>query len=282
MDIKDAISNAAVRLKAAGIGEPTCEASSLLSFALGRDRTFLIAHPEYLLADDEAQAFENAVNRREQREPFQYITGRQEFFGLEILVDKNVLIPRPETELLVEHALWFLKDSETKRFCEIGVGSGCISMAVLVNEKASDALAIDLSADAISVARSNAERQGVLSRIRFLLSDVFSEAGPERFDLIVSNPPYISEADITTLQPEVKDHEPHLALSDKADGLSIIRKIVKDSPGFLRQGGALMMEIGIGQSTDVASMFNSDLWQDVKFFEDLAGIPRVVVAKLRQ
>ncbi len=280
MNIHDAIRQTAGKLAEAGVVEPMREASSLLGYVLGRDRTFLIAHPEYVLSEREAAGLSNVTDRRAAREPFQYIVGKQEFYGLDMLVDPDVLIPRPETELLVERGLDFLRSSKGKRFCEIGVGSGCVTVAILVNEPEATTAALDISEKAIAVARTNAERHGVADRATFLRSDVFSSfnANASDLDLIVSNPPYISAAAMDGLQPEVRDHEPHAALSDNSDGLGIIRQIIRDSPQFLRRGGALMLEIGHGQEPEVRAMFDTAEWESANVYDDLAGIPRVITA----
>lgn len=278
MNIQEAIQQTAGKLAEAGVAEPVREASSLLGYVLGRDRTFLIAHPEYVLSEKEAADLSNVTGKRAAREPYQYIVGKQEFYGLEFLVNPDVLIPRPETELLVERGLDLLRVSTGKRFCEVGVGSGCVTVAILVNEPEATAAALDVSDKAIAVARKNAERHGVANRAEFLRSDVFSSFNAADLDLIVSNPPYIAAAAMDALQPEVRDHEPHPALSDNGDGLGIIRRIIKDSPKFLRRGGALMLEIGHGQEPEVRAMFDIAEWESANVYDDLAGIPRVVTA----
>ncbi|MBX3244489.1 MAG: peptide chain release factor N(5)-glutamine methyltransferase [Acidobacteria bacterium] len=279
MNIQEAIQNAAAKLAASGVAEPLREASSLLGYVLGRDRTFLIAHPEYVLSEKEADELQSVIVRRAAREPYQYIVGKQEFYGLEMLVTPDVLIPRPETELLVDQGLEHLRSSESKRFCEIGVGSGCVTVAILVNEPDAQAVALDVSEKALAIAQANAERHGVADRVEFRSSDIFSSFNSAALDLIVSNPPYIADAEMSDLQPEVRDHEPHLALSDNGDGLGIIRQIIQDSPQFLRLGGALMLEIGHGQEPDVSLMFDPENWAPPNVYQDLAGIPRVVTAR---
>lgn len=267
-------------LDAAGISEPRREAGLLLSFAIGRDKTFLIAHNDYELTPTEEATFKNAVDRRSAREPLQHITGTQEFFRLDFQVNRDVLIPRPETEIIVEKALEILESIENPRFCEVGAGSGCISISILKNLPQATAVALDISGKAIETAKRNAEFHEVDDRLEFYLSDVFNELPAEQFDLIVSNPPYIPDADIAGLEPEVRDFEPINALTDGGNGLSIIRRIVANSPRFLRPGGSLLMEIGFGQSADVESLFSPEIWKSVEVIRDLQSIPRTFNAKL--
>jgi release factor glutamine methyltransferase len=269
-----------VALDAAGISEPRREAGLLLSFAIGRDKTFLIAHNDYELTPTEEAAFKNAVDKRSVREPLQHITGTQEFFRLDFQVNRDVLIPRPETEIIVEKALEILESIENPRFCEVGAGSGCISISILKNLPQATAVALDISAPAIETAKRNAVFHEVDDRLEFYLSDVFSKLPTEQFDLIVSNPPYIPDADIAGLEPEVRDFEPLSALTDGGDGLSIIRRIVVNSPRFLRPGGSLLMEIGFGQSAEVESLFSPEIWKSVEVIRDLQSIPRTFNAKL--
>lgn len=262
------------------ITEPRREASSLLAFTLQKDKTFLIAHSEYELSDKEESHFQKVLKRRANREPFQYIVGKQEFYGLDFLVTKDVLIPRPETELIVENALEVLKNVENPRFCEIGTGSGCISISILHENKSATAIACDISEKALQLARKNAEINKVLERLEPKISDVFAEMNKEIFDLIVSNPPYIPSTDFDDLQPEVRCFEPSFALTDGKNGLSIIEKIIKYSPKFLKPEGFLLMEIGFNQSNEVRKMFSPEIWQEVEFCSDLQGIPRMLKARM--
>ena len=281
MNITDALASAAARLDAASVAEHRREAASLLEFTLGRGRTFLYAHPEYVLSDDEAGRFRSYVSRRAGREPYQYIVGRQEFYGLPFDVTPDVLIPRPETEVLVDAARSYLAGLASPRFLEIGVGSGCISVAVLHLTATSTAIAVDISADAITVARRNADANGVSDRLELRVSDLFSNVGEEKFDSVISNPPYIPAADIVGLQPEVGRFEPLGALTDGGDGLSLIRRIINEAPEHLTSGGLIALEFGFGQSAALRPMFAPDIWQDVAFIEDTNHIERVVTARLR-
>lgn len=268
-------------LTQSGVAEPRREAHSLLAFALQKDKTFLIAHPEYELTESETNYFQNILTRRANREPFQYITGVQEFYGLDFEVTKDVLIPRPETEMIVENALEILQNLESSRFCEVGTGSGCISVSILHNLSNATAIGLDISEKALAITRKNAEKHNVLNRLELKKSDIFNSLNDEKFELIVSNPPYISSEDFADLQIEVIAFEPQIALTDSRNGLTIIEKIVKDAPNFLKSEGFLLMEIGFNQAESVQKMFSSEIWQTVDVLPDLQGIPRMVKAQIK-
>lgn len=277
--VSEVLKSATETLNKSGINKPRREASSLLASALDKDKTFLIAHPEYQLSSNEEKHFGKLLGRRAAREPFQYITGKQEFYGLDFIVSPDVLIPRPETEIIVENAVEILKDKINPRFCEVGVGSGCISVAVLNQIKTSSAIGLDISENALKIAAINAEKYSVADRLELKISDVFSNLKDENFDLIVSNPPYIPESDLENLQSEVRGFEPHSALFAKKNGLEIIEKIVKESPGYLKANGMLLVEIGINQSETVEKMLSADIWKKIEFIKDLQGIPRTLKAQ---
>jgi release factor glutamine methyltransferase len=217
------------------------------------------------------------LQRRASREPFQYIVGRQEFRGLDFAVTKDVLIPRPETEMIVEATIEILK--ENARFCEVGIGSGCITVSILHQVKTARAIGLDVSERALAVAESNAKTHKVLERLELKLSNVFDNLQSEKFDLIVSNPPYISAEEMKTLQREVRDFEPHIALTDGRDGLSIIEKIARDAPNFLKADGVLLMEIGFNQAAKIQGMFDKTIWREIEILPDLQNILRMVKAK---
>lgn len=276
-NISETLKDAAEILRKSSIAEPRREAGSLLAFALGKDKTFLIAHSEYKLSAAENERFRAFLQRRAAREPFQYITGKQEFYGLDFAVTKDVLIPRPETEMIVENALRLLP--ENGRFCEIGIGSGCISISILNTVKKSSAIGADISDAALKVTAINAETHRVLDRLKLKVSDVFNDLSSEIFDLIVSNPPYISGAEIENLQAEVRDFEPITSLTDGADGLSIIKKIIDNAPEHLKPNGFLLLEIGINQVHEAAQMFSPNIWDKIKILPDLQNIPRMIKAQ---
>jgi release factor glutamine methyltransferase len=280
MNIAGALSSAAEALHSAGVAEAAREARSLLAFTLDRDAAFLIAHPEYELSSDEAERFGGYLERRVDREPFQYITGHQEFYGLDFEVTPDVLIPRPETEILVEAAIELLSGSDKGSFCEIGVGSGCISISIVHAVCEARGLGVDISAKALEVARRNAARHGVVDRLTLRQGDAFKGING-KFDLVVSNPPYVPRGSIDSLQAEVGRFEPRSALDGGDDGLDIVKKIVCDAPGTLNPGGVLLMEIGFDQSEPVAAFFDERNWGEPEFLPDLQGIPRTVKCRLR-
>lgn len=285
MTIADALREASVRLRDAGIAEPRREAGTLLSSSLGRDSAFLITHSGEALTTEQLTDFRAWVERRAAGEPFQYIVGRQEFYGLEFEVGPGVLIPRPETELLVEEALKLLKGSDAPLLCDVGTGSGCIAVTLLHERADARGFALDLSPAALAVAARNAARHGVEARLRLLVSDCFDalrsdEQRAIRFDLVASNPPYIAEAEVEELQREVRDHEPRGALTPGGDGLAVIRRLLTEAPEFLKPGGHLLIEIGFGQHETVAALIDRGVWTLLDIHRDLQGIPRTVALRL--
>ncbi|MDQ3747592.1 MAG: peptide chain release factor N(5)-glutamine methyltransferase [Acidobacteriota bacterium] len=276
-NISETLEQAAEILQTSGIVEARREAKSLLAFILGKNQTFLVAHSEYELSVEEKTRFQTVLERRASREPFQYIVGRQEFCGLDFTVTKDVLIPRLETEMIVEAAIEILK--ENARFCEIGIGSGCVSVSILHRIKTVSAIGLDVSEKALAVAERNAETHRVLERLELRLSNVFDNLKDEKFDLIISNPPYISSEEMKTLQREIRDFEPHIALTDGKDGLSIVEKIIGDAPNFLKADGFLLMEIGFNQAIKVQEMFDKTIWCEIEILPDTRNILRMVKAK---
>jgi release factor glutamine methyltransferase len=282
--IAEALTEASAALRAAGIADARPDARALLSDTLGRDHAFLIAHSDDELEPHAHALFRERTARRAAGEPVQYITGRQEFYGLDFEVNPAVLIPRPETELLVEVALELLRASGGAPFvCDVGTGSGCIPVALLHERPDARACGLDISTDALDVAARNAARHGVASRLTLLASDCFgaldAKGARETFDLITSNPPYIPESDIPNLQREVREHEPRLALTPGGDGLSIIRRLVAEAPRHLDADGHLLFEIGYDQHEAVARLVDENVWTLLDIRRDLQGIPRVVVLR---
>jgi release factor glutamine methyltransferase len=278
--IEDAVREGAQRLREGGVAESRRDAGSLLAHVLDRDRTFVIAHAGDELNDEQFEAFQSLIKRRAAGEPLQYITGHQEFFKLDFEVTPAVLIPRPETELIVETALALLPDDRAARIADIGTGSGCLAISLLHERPAARAVAIDVSPAALQIARRNAVRHSVADRLDLLGSDTLSALDAAqvewRFDLIVSNPPYVSEDEMKTLQREV-NHEPRTALAAGADGLSIIRRLLDETRPFLRSGGHLVFEIGFGQSEAIEQLIDGRVWNPIERCEDLQGIPRTFV-----
>lgn len=277
--IKSAISEGAEVLDASGVSESRSDVALLLKHVLQCDRAFLIAHPEKTLSANQLGRFRSLVSRRAQGEPLQYLTSHQEFFKLDFELTPDVLIPRPETELIVEVGLELLKHEPAPLFADIGTGSGCIAISLLHELPKARAVAVDLSTAALTVATKNAERHQVINRLRLVNSDLFSaiDSG-ERFDLIVSNPPYVPVGDLTELQREVR-LEPQGALDGGADGLAVIRRLLNDAPKFLRSGGYLVFEVGIDQADAIKQLAEQTAWELVEIRSDLQGIPRTVVLR---
>jgi release factor glutamine methyltransferase len=275
--IAEVLKDATQILENAGVPEARREAASLLSFVIGKDRTFLIAHSEDEVND--VDQFRELLERRAAGEPAQYITGTQDFFGREFRVTPDVLIPRPETELLVEAALEVTKTATL--ICDVGTGSGCIAVTLLCELDHARAVALDKSPAALEVAKFNAQQLGVADRATFLVSDCFDSLDQREFDLIVSNPPYVSATVLGGLQREVRDHEPLIALSPGPDGLSIIRRLIQESPQFLKQNGHLIMEIGFDQGESVQNLVDTNVWELLEVRPDLQCIPRIVLLRKR-
>jgi release factor glutamine methyltransferase len=279
--IDQALLEGSQTLARAGVPESRREAASLLAHVLKRDRTFLIAHAEDKLSDHSFDLFRVYVERRAAGEPSQYVTGTQDFYGRSFIVTPDVLIPRPETELLVEAAFNTISDPTLPlAICDLGTGSGCIVITLLHQLPKAHGVGVDISEAAIEVAEKNAEAHDVADRLSLVVSDCFN-ALPKQdsFDLIVSNPPYVSAAALAGLQREVRDHEPRMALSPGGDGLSIIRRLLQDAPEFLKDGGLLLMEIGFDQGEATQTLIDSKVWDLIEIVPDLAGIPRIVVLK---
>jgi release factor glutamine methyltransferase len=258
------------------------DAELLFLHTLKISRVALLAHPGRELTAGEVTVFEDAVARRLRHEPIQYITGEQEFYGLLLRVAPAVLIPRPETEHLVEAALQLLPKDRTIKIVDVGTGSGAIAIALAVHLPNSEVVAIDISAEALAVASANAREHNVADRIRFLQSDLLAalpgnEAVGQGFDAIVSNPPYIPESDRANLHPEVRDHEPAGALFAGPEGLDLYRRLIPQSHVALKPNGLLALEIGYGQREALAALLRT--WHDVSFVDDLQQIPRVALAR---
>ena len=278
--IAETILQAAHRLRKAGVPEARREAGSLLAYVLGRDRSYILSHAEDGIDEEQAQRFRECLERRARREPLQYITANQEFFGLDFEVTNDVLIPRPETELLIETVLKLFASSEKALICDVGTGSGCIAITLMQQLPQARSVAIDISPGALAVARRNAARHSVNERIDFILSDCFvalntNEPRPS-FDLIISNPPYVEEGAMAGLQREVRDFEPLSALAAGADGLAIIRRLLFQAAGYLKDGGYLLFEIGFNQATAVERLIDPKIWKLIDIYKDLQGIPRTV------
>ncbi len=278
-DAGSLIRETAGRLRTAGIEQPGLEAELLVALALGTSRVGVLTHPE--MGADEAAVgrWEELLRRREAREPLAHIRGYQEFYGREFLVGPQVLIPRPETEMLVEFALEKFSARERESIIDFGAGSGCIGISIACELPGVHVTAVDCSEEALFVARENAGRLGVADRVAFVRACGLDTVRPESASMIVSNPPYIPTDEIDRLQPEVREYEPHSALDGGADGLTLVRRIGEQSLAALRAGGWLAVEVGMGQAEVTASMFRQAGYEQVGVRSDLAGIGRVVAGQ---
>jgi len=275
MDAAALLAAAAPRLAVAGIDSARLDAELLLAHALGLDRTRLYARLRDAVADDAAARFAALLMRRARREPVAYLTGEQEFWSLPFEVGPAVLIPRPETELLVELAGRLAPPPVA--ILDVGTGSGCIAVALARELEAARITATDLSPDALAVARRNAARHGVAARLSFVAGDVYAGLpAAARFDLIASNPPYLAPGD--AVSPELA-FEPGAALWAGADGLDVIRRLLAGAPPRLRPGGHLLVEIGAAQAEPVRALAQASGLAEARVVADLAGLPRVLVAR---
>jgi release factor glutamine methyltransferase len=257
----------------------TRDAELLLLHTLEISRVTLIAHSGRELTSTQQTLYEKNITRRLRHEPIQYITGQQEFYGLTLHVTPAVLIPRPETEHLIEAVLKLLPPDKPLRIADIGTGSGAIAIALAAHLPQATIIALDISREALTIAATNAGEHNVASRIQFLQSDLLSvfDHPAETFDAIVSNPPYIPESDRSTLHPQVRDHEPAAALFAGETGLDIYRRLIPQALNALKPNGLLALEFGHGQQADLAVLLAN--WQKVSFVNDLRQIPRVALAR---
>lgn len=280
VSIAEAMLEGTRRLRRAGVPESRREAASLLAHVCGWDRIFLITHAEEVVSSSMLADFRHLVERRALGEPLQYLTGRTEFFKLDFEVTPDVLIPRPETELLVETALDLLEETEEPLVCDVGTGSGCILISILHERARARGVGLDVSSDALRVAARNAARHGVETRLDLLASDCFDALAPTAsFDMIVSNPPYVAEDALSGLQREVRDFEPRAALTPGGDGLGVIRRLLADAPRFLPSGGHLLLEIGFDQADAARNSIDARVWELLDIYKDLQGIPRTVALR---
>jgi release factor glutamine methyltransferase len=269
----EALQAARARL-AATSRNPRRDAEVLLAHVLRCDQAALLTHPERLLSAVESDQLESFLNRRLASEPMQYITGSQEFFGLLFEVTPAVLIPRPETEHLVEAALEHL-GREAVRILDVGTGSGAIAVALAHARPQSHVTAVDLSPAALEVARRNAQRHGVLDRLTLLQSNLLAALDGADFDVVVSNPPYIAEGEV--LETQVSNYEPQSALYAGPTGLEVYERLIPEARNVLKPGGWLLLEIGFGQQPAVEALLRG--WRSVSVVHDLQGIPRVLQAR---
>ena len=263
----------AARLKDSGVREAELDARLLLEYVCHTDRNTLLAHPEREVSEEERAKFLTLIERREKREPLQYITKEQEFMGLTFETSVNTLIPRQDTECLVEEAMKNLHDGMA--ILDVCCGTGCILLSLLHYSNDCTGVGVDIDANAVSLAKKNAKNLGIDAT--FTVSDLF-ESVEGTFDLITSNPPYIPTKVIETLDPEVKDYEPMAALDGGEDGLTFYRLIAAKAKQYLKRGGMIFFEIGYDQGEDVSEIMKENGYRHIEVKKDLAGLDRIVSA----
>jgi len=264
------------------VESPRLQAELLLAHVLKLPRMKLYLNFERALADAETNTFRDLVKRRSQREPLQHIIGSTSFCGFEIAVNRHVLVPRPETELLAEAGWSFLStiNPQPSTALDFGTGSGCIAIALAAKSPTAKITALDVSPEALEVARQNAVQNHVVDRIEFIQGDGFkSLPGAPQFDLIISNPPYIPTAEIETLDPEVRDYDPRSALDGGADGLDFYRRFAAEARDFLNPAGKIMLEFGDGQADAIREIFEAQNWIVEAIREDYTRRQRILIAK---
>lgn len=273
------LTDGAARLKAADIDQPHREARVLLAYALDVDQAAIIGHPERTVSDPEI--YLALIDRRARGVPTAQLLEQREFWSLPFRVTPDTLIPRPETETLVESALAALTERNlaAPTILDLGTGTGCLLLSLLSESAGATGVGVDRSAAAVAIARHNAERLGLADRAQFLVAD-WASALAGRFDLVVSNPPYIASGEIEGLEPEVAQHEPRLALDGGIDGLACFRTLAQELPRLLRPGGLVFLEVGLGQWQAVADLLETAGLTVSEPIRDLAGISRCVAAQI--
>ena len=284
--VRSALRDGMAQLAAAITPSHALAAELLLMHVTGCDRAWIYAHPEAELSEHATRTFFELIARRASGVPTQYLTGKQEFWGMEFEVSPAVLIPRPETEHVIEVALQRLDERSgatrtgSLRIADVGTGSGCIAIALAKELPNAQIVATDISTEALQVAKRNAEKHGVAQRVHFVQCDLLEsqECESHAFDLIASNPPYVARAEENELAREVREHEPHTALFGGSTGTEIYERLIAQALQHLRPDGLFVMEIGYGASERVRDMLDVNSWTDIRVTKDLAGITRVISA----
>jgi release factor glutamine methyltransferase len=290
VQLKTALTDAITRFTADHVPSPRMNAELLLMFVLGSDRAYLYAHPERELSGAEIARYDAALKERSRGVPTQYITGHQEFWGMDLIVSPAVLIPRPETEHVIETVLELARgmgpetapgghhsDAHELRIADVGTGSGCIALALAKELPRAEIHATDFSPAALEMARANAARHQLDNRIQFHQTDLLAGLEPDRFDFVVSNPPYVGESEVDSVQLEVRKFEPRNAVFAGATGTVVIARLIPQAHAALRPGGWLVMEISGAISEEVNQLLRE--WEDVRITPDLQSIPRVASAR---
>jgi release factor glutamine methyltransferase len=275
--LKNILAEAIDRLTSSQVGSPRMNAELLLMFILNCDRAYLFAHPERELTAEEQNRYDEAITRRASGVPAQYITGRQEFWGMDFIVTPAVLIPRPETEHVIETVLPLARAGDHPRIVDVGTGSGCIALALARELPESEIHATDISPAALEIARANAARHQLEHRIRFHQTDLLKTLALGTFDFVVSNPPYVGESEADEVQLEVRKFEPNSAVFAGPTGVEVIERLVPQARAALKPGGWLVTEISGTIADRVKQMLRG--WQQLQIINDLQGIPRVAAAQ---
>jgi len=277
MNIEIAIKNACKELKKNKISSALLDSELLLSKVIKKDRKFILLNLDKKLNQSDQDSYKNLILKRSKGKPLAYLTGIKSFWKYNFKVNENVLIPRPDTELIIEQVLNIYKNKNNLNFLEVGVGSGCIALSILKEKKSFKATGIDLSQDCIKICRYNANKLGVGDRIKLVKSDVDNLIF-RKYDFIISNPPYIKKLDLSKLNKEVKNYEPKLALDGGLEGLSVIRKVIKKSSELIKKNGKLILEISYDQREPVKKMLKMSNFYMNKILKDLAKNDRCIIS----
>ena len=284
MTLRKGLAAAISRLTAANVPSPRLNAELLLMFTLGCDRAYLYAYPERKLSTDDQSRYDQALSEREHGVPTQYITGHQEFWGMDFIVTPAVLIPRPETEHVIETVLERVRVErapspvDSLRILDVGTGSGCIALALAKELPSAEIHATEISTAALEIARANAARLQLEACVQFHCTDLLQGLELGAFDFVVSNPPYVGESEDDQVQVEVRKHEPHNAVFAGATGLEVIERLIPQAHESLKPGGWLVMEISGTVAERVRGLLTE--WNEVEITNDLQGIPRVASARI--
>jgi release factor glutamine methyltransferase len=283
MLVSEALAQTATRLRNEGVESPRLDAELLLAHVLHVNRAVLFTWPDRRLTPKELTLYRELAGRRAHREPLAYIVGHREFFGLDFSVHPACLIPRPETELLVEHTLRLAQRLTTPpQIADVGAGSGAIAVSLAVHLPAATVFALDGSAEALALATQNARRHGVADRVHCLQGDLLAPL-PRPVDLIVANLPYVTTEEWEGLPPEIRDHEPRIALDGGPDGLSLVRRLLATAALYVQSGGAILVEIGASQGQAATTLARHHFPRaDVHLYQDYAGLDRLIVIQVRQ
>ncbi|HEX6905641.1 MAG TPA: peptide chain release factor N(5)-glutamine methyltransferase [Terriglobales bacterium] len=277
MQLRQAIQTAAQRLQDAHVGSPRMNAELLATFVLGCDRAYLYAHGDRSLTKDEIARYDDALGERARGVPAQYITGHQEFWGMDLIVSPAVLIPRPETEHVIETVLDLAREHAPQRVVDVGTGSGCIALALAKELPRAEIHATEVSAEALEIAHANAARHQLEQRIKFHQADLLAGMEEGAFDYVISNPPYIGDWEADSVEAQVRRFEPHLALFAGPSGLEVFARLIPQAQKVLRPGGWLVVEMGHSSRDRVCELLVD--WEEIRVTNDLQGIARVVAAR---